>query len=256
MMIKSGAWDKEDERVFKKVINNEDLKAEEIIRLSIQKPNYLGPVADSTYLQANRKTSYFPLIPQLIKGTNLEKINNTMLKKGIDVLHLDSAGKFGSKGVKGQLAGFYNEDGSLNLSWDSITNNLSWDYIGVQLDMNKKAKNEITEASQARKNLLHNLFDAGVPKDYKGDKPWEELSTNEKLKNSELARLAYEYNKTMNEYIDESYKELEEEMFKIKKAFTELALAVEEIQTFDEGGAGVMDLLLPEFYKARNIIFS
>jgi len=193
LLLKSGSWDSNDQLVFEKIIKNEELSADEIIRMTMLKPNYLGPVESNIFQTGVRKTSYFPLIPQLIRGTNLEALHEAMLKKGIDVIHLSGASKFGAKGNKGTLSPFYNTDGSINIdNW--VPNTLSWDYMGIQLDMNKQAKGSITEASQARKNLLHNLFEYGVARD------------------PELALLAQEYAEKNQRNIDISFEQVIDEI--------------------------------------------
>ncbi len=193
LLLKSGSWDSNDQLVFEKIIKNEELSADEIIRMTMLKPNYLGPVESNIFQTGVRKTSYFPLIPQLIRGTNLEALHEAMLKKGIDVIHLSGASKFGAKGNKGTLLPFYNNDGSINIdNW--VPNTLSWDYMGIQLDMNKQAKGSITEASQARKNLLHNLFEYGVPRD------------------PELALLAQEYAEKNQRNIEISFEKVIDEI--------------------------------------------
>lgn len=211
LLIKSGSWDDVDQNIFEKSINNQELTSDEIIRMTMLKPNYLGPVNSDIFMNGVRKTSYFPLIPQLIRGTNLEALHESMLKKGIDVVHLDSAAKFGARGDKGVLKSFYNADGSLNTdNW--ISNPLKWEFIGIQLDMNKEAKGKITQATQATKNMLHNVFENGVPRDYEGTKPFNSLTLSEKLASSELARLSNEYVKLNKENIDISFQELVKEI--------------------------------------------
>lgn len=213
MMLKSGAWDKVDENIWRKVVAGENITSSEAIRLTMQKPNYVGPTENSTFSMANRKTSYMPLIPQMIKGSNLEALHEKMLKEGVDIVHLDSAAKFGAKGKEGgKLESIY-KDGKLNLG-DWITNELDWKYFGIQLDMNREAKGKISQATQATKNMLHNVFEGGIPRDYTGkdwnyDKRlWSTYSDEQQKKISELAHYTYQYNKLLNTIIDKDIADL------------------------------------------------
>jgi len=222
IMLKSGAWDKVDENIWRKIVSGENITTEEAIRLTMQKPNYVGPTNNSTFTMANRKTSYMPLIPQMIKGSNLEAMHEKMLKEGIGIVHLDGGAKFGAKGKSGgKLESFY-KDGQLNLG-DWVTNDLNWKFLGIQLDMNRKAKTKISQATQATKNMLHNVFEGGIPRDYKSKvedqakrkKDWEydkqffaSLPEDKQIEISKLAHYTLQYNKLLNTIIDKDIADL------------------------------------------------
>lgn len=217
MMLKSGAWDSVSENIWRKVINNQDITTSEAIRLTMQKPNYVGPTEGNIFTATNRKTSYMPIIPQMVKGTVLEKIHEEMLKQGIEVLHLESAAKFGAKGkTGGKLLKFYNDGKIDSAEWGSIVNNLSWDYFGIQLDMNRESKEKITQATQATKNMLHNIFEGGIPRDYTGNnweydkKLWKSYGKDKKERLSKLATNAEEYNDLLNKLIESDIAKLKE----------------------------------------------
>lgn len=264
MMLKSGAWDKVDENIWRKVVAGENITSSEAIRLTMQKPNYVGPTENSTFTMANRKTSYMPLIPQMIKGSNLEAMHEKMLKEGIGIVHLDSAAKFGAKGKEGgKLESIY-KDGKLNLG-DWITNELDWKYFGIQLDMNREAKGKISQATQATKNMLHNVFEGGVPRDYTGkdwnyDKRlWSTYSDEQQKKISELAHYTYQYNKLLNTIIDKDIADLKAEIdYKDGKinnwtAFKQLLVDQAKDRSSSDNVLTSIDLFINEAGKAAPI---
>jgi len=227
VMFKAGDWLKEDEIVFKKIIKGEQVNDDELRRFTMLKPQYTGPLIykenydklsadERVFVPAGRKTSFLPLIPQLVKNTNLEALHELMLKNGLDVVFLDSAGKYGSK--LGQK--FYNEDGSINLSYnDWNKSQLDWNYLGIQVDMNNAPKNKIIVSTQDRKNRLHNIFDQGKPRDFTGsleewkviEANWSKMSDSEKEKASSLASLISEYNDLDTELTERSIRKLRNE---------------------------------------------
>lgn len=264
IMLKSGAWDKVDENIWRKIVAGENITVEEAIRLTMQKPNFVGPTDNSTFTMANRKTSYMPLIPQMIKGSNLEAMHEKMLKEGIGIVHLDGGAKFGAKGKSGgKLETFY-KDGQLNLG-DWVTNDLNWKFLGIQLDMNRKAKVKISQATQATKNMLHNVFEGGVPRDYTGKdwnydkKLWSAYSDEQQKKISELAHYTYQYNKLLNTIIDKDIADLKAEIdYKDGKinnwtAFKKLLVEQAKDRSSSDNVLTSIDLFINEDGKAAPI---
>ena len=116
---------------------------------------------DRLFVPALRKTSYMPLIPSVVEGTNLEKMMRFMVEKGIDVVHFKSAAKVGSKKIRP----VYGEDNFLNtadLSSDEI-GYLDFLYMGKQVEIAPKPKSENTVSTQERKNKTGNGYNSGEP---------------------------------------------------------------------------------------------
>jgi hypothetical protein len=115
------------------------------------------------FIIALRKTSYMPLIPSVVEGSTLEKLNRWMIENGVDVIHFESAAKVGAK----QHRDVYNsETKEVNLNELDETNELGildFNYLGKQVEIAPKPKLQNTVSSQERSNKHANGFDAGKP---------------------------------------------------------------------------------------------
>lgn len=156
------------------------------------KSQYSGPIVSELYSKDRTdfefmfnsifKTSYHILLPSAIIGTNLQLMNNTMLRNGIDAIHMGSANKVG--GVDAKKAAeqalknnpdneelktvssfgleFYNQDGSFN---DKVIDNhidhfsylADVNYWKDQVNIGNKVKDEIKGSTQSLKIMVSNL---------------------------------------------------------------------------------------------------
>lgn len=128
------------------------------------------------------KHSLMPLIPSVIKNTSLEKLNNMMLKSGIHMLNYDSGNKFGQRLArkgnslgKAKLYENVNGKGVTNITvnhngnqsklllngYELVVKEHPMEYLGIQVDMASKFKNEVTAGTQFRKLILTNMFNDG-----------------------------------------------------------------------------------------------
>ena len=153
-----------------------------------------------------------PLIPSIIKGTNLEQVNNFMIEVGVDVLHFDSAAKYGAiVNDESQAFSLYNEEGTLNITNGSteFMGQLDLRFLGIQVNMPNDTKTKVTSSSQDRKNNLHNRFNDGVPVDVPVSKEdWDNYTEEEKLDKSEIYRLVQKYIELNNKIIENKTNEL------------------------------------------------
>jgi hypothetical protein len=170
-------------------------------------PNYLMPLDQYKNLDpknrinvtSGRKTSYLPLIPTLIEGTVYEDVLMFMLRNGVDVIHFNSAAKFGGKKTNNnEFRKFYktvtNEQGEVFTNGFNDENfdetqlgYLDYRFLGKQQEIHEEIKNKNTVSSQDRKNKFFGIMENGIPIDYTGTKEeWENLSDEDKMKNSEL----------------------------------------------------------------------
>lgn len=164
-----------------------------------------------------RKTSYFPLSPTMIVGTNLQKLNTVMIKNGTDLHHFKSAAKIGTQ--EDIKVPFYNDKGDFN--YDFINDNIEQaktfllvKYMKDQLKVDPKAKKEIKNSTQSAKIVLSNLMYGGYPKDL--DESLRQLfdnSTEEEKKNlSDFYKLISEYKSTLNSLIQQNINALKNEL--------------------------------------------
>lgn len=141
-----------------------------IEKFTVKKPQYFGPVSTTSGTTQNaimgiRKTSYMPLVPSLLLFNNGKKdkralwsvMSNSMNNK-IDIIHMESAAKFGTKKPKTLFdIDLYNEK--------EITF-LKSEYMKNQQKIENSQKDEIVNATQKRKMMFSNLMYEGVPIDF------------------------------------------------------------------------------------------
>lgn len=232
--------------------------------LRVIKGQYMGPVKVSTGTKDNhstgsdnrifipgvRKTSYMPLVPSLIKGTNLEKLNTLMLEEGLDILHMESGAKVGAH----KRLSMYDESGNFVLdsmyreakeagdfSYDS---ELDFRFMKNQVKISGKEKSKIIAATQARKNMLQNFRNPdGTWTDEKLGKEYIDLHRQiVKLALEEIDELV---NSDVKVFVDKIRASLEAQN-EPENVFNALALLEDE---------GFLEML-PNRNIVENIIFS
>lgn len=126
--------------------------------------NVDGDEMSRVFIPGIRKTSYLPLMPSMIMGTNLEKLNKLMLDYGLDMFHMGSGAKVGTN----KDIDIYDENGNFVLDKtyiESLDDNfntpygseLDYRFMKNQVKISGKEKNKIIVATQARKNMLQNF---------------------------------------------------------------------------------------------------
>lgn len=123
------------------------------------KMQYNGPIQTTgTYAQVMDKFSVAPLIPSVIQGTNLEKQNLEMIKKGIGYSKYES-------GTKKYKAETYTSYGATGHQMDLKDYNAPvhyLEYLKEQINTSPKVKKESIFGSQIRKLILANVFSNGT----------------------------------------------------------------------------------------------
>lgn len=164
--IRTGDWKAEHQRIFNKSQNGETLTSDEIFYFMTLKAQYSGPQDyNGIYAPAYHKYSLMPLIPQMVKGTNLEKLLNIMTDKKNQVGYavFKSGSKVGTKvDEKGKANRFYTNinNGEVN-SENLLKQTIDYKFLGIQLDIAPKLKKEVIFGTQFRKLLFSNLFEGG-----------------------------------------------------------------------------------------------
>jgi len=187
ILLKAGDWKPKHQAAYNKIIQGKELSDKELFLFRVLKTQYTGPMAlnessnqssgskvtevnedTNLFVPTGYKHSVFPLIPQLIKDTNLSKLNDIMQQKGVTLAQFTTANKFGRKLKEdGKSNTLYNENGEFALNVDEVlTQTTSYQYFGVQLDQSPSMKGKITASTQFRKLILSNMIEAGVPVDY------------------------------------------------------------------------------------------
>ena len=204
LKIRAGQWLPEHERSYNRIVNNDGVTPKDIKAFSVQKYQYTGTVNSkkgSIHLIGGRKFSFMPLIPQVLpKGSNLEKLNKQMLATGTGMAFMGTAAKFGHNA---DTHDFYNEDGEFNIDLKAkpVFDILDYKYMGDQLKINDKEKEQISQSTQFRKLIFVNFYQNG------------QITAKDEVLKGDLERLG----ELQSELIQQTYADLSEELgFDIK----------------------------------------
>lgn len=163
-LIKRGKMNSSFEEVFKQIesgkqLNSESLKTLQAAKFLYCKTSFNPLLRKMTPVQI--KNSYITLLPQFIKNTELELIDNSMKDKNISRLNFESAHKVGAT----QIYKIHNEDGSLNTTWLNDIKGTEFDYDGEQEQLtipDHLRDNEQLLATQIAKLIIANLSDKAI----------------------------------------------------------------------------------------------
>ena len=174
----------------------EGMSPEERILFSPEKWQYSGTsVKDingkSIVIPVFYKFSVMPLIPSAIKNTPFEEIHKNLIRQNVGLALFESGSKHAS---------FQNEEGEFNkffennkertpFTGDYTINTIFYQYLKEQVNIEPELKEKVTFSTQMRKLITLNLFNNGIPNDYKGTKDWFSLTSEEKLKESNFFKL-------------------------------------------------------------------
>lgn len=206
--VRQKDWSDAQEVVYNKMFNGEKISDEEMAYFQPIKAQYAGQT-ETEYLNVPgfHKFSLVPLIPEMIKGTSLEKINEQLLKQNIGYALFASGNKASATlNSKGEHNNFYvTNKKDPNKRTPNVetyhTQTIFYDYLGEQTKIDEKPKERVTFSTQLRKLLFSNLFNQGVPVDYKG-KDWENATEEDKIKNSLTYRQSLKFKKTLQKLYD------------------------------------------------------
>lgn len=180
-----GDWTDTQEKLYQQIVKNQISPDEKVMEFfPVRKMSYFGAMQGGVMpLTALHKFSLFPLIPSAIKGTNLEKLHDKMMKEGVDYALFESGSKIST----------ITKDGKTDkISQDTpfTKNTVFADYLKNQIEVAPKFKKNITFFTQLRKLVDLGLMENGMPTDYtKGKESWDKLKEADKRKAS--ARYKY-----------------------------------------------------------------
>lgn len=133
--------------------------------INIEKGQYFG-AQEYEGLNATtfHKLSYAPMTWRLVEGTNLEDKLLSMLESQTAYMVFESGVKLGSvTNEDDSKPSFYDSEGNVNIiDSNTVKQTLPWDYLGIQVELQPKAKEKVIFGTQFRKLFESNLFDSGV----------------------------------------------------------------------------------------------
>jgi hypothetical protein len=153
-------------------------KGKEIVQQKLQplpplKPQGTGLIRNAELISANRtqitKTAVMPMLPSEILANSPDMFNAMVdfMENGIDFVFPESAKKGDIVGgTDGKLAPFYSKDGGINKISDLVNQGyaaeeISWNDIGNQLDIDPSGKSSVTQSTQKRRLVFIDMFENG-----------------------------------------------------------------------------------------------
>ena len=218
LLMSMNKWSTYQEELYVKIINGEDITASEIKQfMPVKKMQYWGPLdTDGLPVLGFHKFSLMPLIPNMIKRTNLEILQEKMLRQEIDYALFQSGSKVNTITTDGKVDKFYvdnkaTEDRVAAFADPKFTftkNPIFLRYFKDQVEVQDTYKGKNTFSSQMRKLIEYGLVENGVPTDWNTDitdpaeriAAWDSATDEEKNKSLHY-NLYTEYEKTLNDYI-------------------------------------------------------
>lgn len=223
LSILEGKWSIEQDELYKAIIENKPVDPTKITEFfPTRKFQYWGPVeteADQLPLMAFHKFSLFPMIPSVIKGTNLEQLHNKMINQGVDYALFKSGSKISTVTKIADNGSaiqdkFYKtpESHEFEEAGEFTKNRVFLNFLKDQLEVAPYFKEKVTFPTQMRKLIENGLMENGVPVDFKkGKNAWVKLSESEKIAASPLYRKIADYENTISKLTELRKKELIEQ---------------------------------------------
>jgi len=165
-------WSDRHEKLYQDIIAGREVYEDITSFFPVYKAQYYGPLANQIKenglpITAMHKFSLFPLIPTVIKGTELEKMHDKMMREEVDYTLFESGSKVGSVTSDGRPDAYYTIDSEgnrrLNEEVPFTKNTIYLDYLKDQVDIADEYKGNATFSTQLRKLIISGLFEGGSP---------------------------------------------------------------------------------------------
>ena len=165
-------WGADQENLFQDIINGKEVKAEDITQFfPVYKLQNFGHLANTTLpVNAMHKFALMPLIPSVIKGSDLESLHHQMMKGNIQYFTFQTGSKVGSvtsqldKDGKAVADKIYDEgvdQKSLKTDIQFTPNTVYLEYVKNVTAVPDKYKGKTVFATQLRKLILEGLYENG-----------------------------------------------------------------------------------------------
>lgn len=166
-------WSDAQENLFQRIVNKEDVKASEIIEMfPVYKLQNFGFVEGTILpVTAMHKFALMPLIPSMIKGTDLESLHRQMMEQNVHYATFESGSKVGHVAPADSKADIVFEDASKTTIKKDIKftiNAINAGFLKEAASVNSKYKGETVFSTQLRALVTGGLYQQGklVNEDY------------------------------------------------------------------------------------------
>jgi hypothetical protein len=161
----SGRWFSEHEKLYQDIVAGKKVKAADVVRFfPSEKMQYYGNIKTTAGLPmvSFHKFSLAPLIPGVVDGSKLAKMQDMMLQQGVDYVLFESGSKVGHITSDGQADQFLNDDGTVNEALQFTPNIIYAENLKNVTAINDEYKGSAIFATQLRKLILEGLYDQGI----------------------------------------------------------------------------------------------
>jgi len=172
LSILEGAWSEKQNDLYNRVIAGEQIDPAEITEFfPTKKFQYAGPLkTDKLHVQAFHKFSLVPLIPSVVKGTNMETLHDNLVKQGVDYALFVSGSKLATITSNGKPDSLYENDNYSTRTikpWNEgdatyTPNDVFIQYLKDQVDIQSTWKNKTIFSTQLRKLIINDTFKQGL----------------------------------------------------------------------------------------------
>ena len=243
-----GTWSNEHEKLFQKSVKGEEITPRDIVKFfPVIKGQYWGPLANTNNgipITAFHKYSLFPMIPGVAKGKTMQKVQERMMKEGIDYITFESGSKVGNvtksgsplqqdgTGGRRNFDKLYTSQNNRTLEQDLIEdkfdgqgqlipyftkNTIHLEYLKNQLSIYDEAKGSVIFSTQLRKLIEDGLMEEGVPIDFIKDggtkKEWDNIKSEQaKESKSPYYKMLRTYERNLSKLTQIAKDKLLEEM--------------------------------------------
>jgi hypothetical protein len=196
------------------------------------KPVYTGPVEhQGATVNGIRKTALHVILPSMVFGTDkMQSIHDYMLRNNVDMIALDSATK---KAVPSNVEDINLKIYSTNEDTFTILDTM---YLKEQVKMSNDEKGRIKNATQSTTIVFTNIFEEdprgfSKPKDYTGERPWNELTDEEKLAQSKVFTKYTKYKEALDAVVTMHMDRVKEDLGVVNDNITDIELVTEILRT-------------------------
>ena len=158
-------WSETQENLFQKIVKGETVATTDIIEMfPVKKLQNFGFVQGTVLpVTAMHKFALMPLIPSMIKGSQLENLHRQMMEKNVYYATFESGSKVGAVTSDGKADQIFEDKDQRTLKKDInfTINSIHAGFLKEAASVNSKYKGEVVFSTQLRKLILSGLYQHG-----------------------------------------------------------------------------------------------
>lgn len=158
-------WSEFQENLYQKIVKGETVSAGDIIEMfPVYKLQNFGFVEGTVLpVTAMHKFALMPLIPSMIKGSQLENLHRQMMEKNVYYATFESGSKVGAVTSDGKADQIFEDKDQRTLKKDInfTINSIHAGFLKEAASVNSKYKGEVVFSTQLRKLILSGLYEHG-----------------------------------------------------------------------------------------------